>query len=108
MLLQCDPTTIYALKRLGRWRGSLARSELTVDEPYNTYVRTGLPPGPDLQPRARVAAAAASLRPTWTTATSSPPATARTSSRADYEEQQRNAARYHEARRAAREERATP
>ncbi len=50
MLLQCDPTTIYALKRLGQWRGFLARSELTVDEPYNTYVRAGLPPGPICNP----------------------------------------------------------
>ena len=50
MLLQCDPTTIYALKRLGLWRGSLARSELAVDEPYNTYVNPGLPPGPICNP----------------------------------------------------------
>jgi UPF0755 protein len=50
MLLQADPTTIYALKRLGEWRGVLARSQLTVDEPYNTYVNRGLPPGPICNP----------------------------------------------------------
>jgi UPF0755 protein len=50
MLLQADPTTIYALKRLGEWRGALARSQLTVQEPYNTYVHAGLPPGPICNP----------------------------------------------------------
>lgn len=50
MLLQCDPTTIYALRRLGRWRGYLTRSDLAVDESYNTYVRPGLPPGPICNP----------------------------------------------------------
>ena len=107
MLLQCDPTTIYALKRLGRWRGSLARSELTVDEPYNTYVRAGLPPGPICNPglaslRAAVAPADVDYR-YFVAAGDGSHLFAH-----DYEEQQRNAARYHEARRAAREERATP
>ncbi|MFI5182321.1 MAG: endolytic transglycosylase MltG [Thermoanaerobaculia bacterium] len=50
MLLQADPTTIYALKRLGQWRGVLARSQLLVDDPYNTYVTPGLPPGPICNP----------------------------------------------------------
>lgn len=50
MLMQADPTTIYALKRLSRWRGTLSRSDLLVDEPYNTYVRAGLPPGPICSP----------------------------------------------------------
>lgn len=107
MLLQCDPTTIYALKRLGRWRGSLARSELMVDEPYNTYVRAGLPPGPICNPglaslRAAVEPADVDYRYFVAAGDGS-----HLFSR-DYEDQQRNAARYHEARRAAREERATP
>lgn len=50
MLLQADPTTIYALKRLGEWRGALARSQLGVEEPYNTYMHPGLPPGPICNP----------------------------------------------------------
>ena len=50
MLLQADPTTIYALKRRGEWRGNLPRSQLGVDDPYNTYSRTGLPPGPIASP----------------------------------------------------------
>ena len=50
MFLQADPTTIYALKRLGEWRGALARSQLSVEEAYNTYARLGLPPGPICNP----------------------------------------------------------
>ncbi len=107
MLLQCDPTTIYALKRLGRWRGALARSELAVDEPYNTYVRAGLPPGPICNPglaSLRAAAAPAEVDYRYFVAAGDG---SHVFSR-DYEDQQRNAARYREARRAAREERAAP
>lgn len=46
MLLQTDPTVIYALKRAGRWDGNIRRQDLHVDSPYNTYRRPGLPPGP--------------------------------------------------------------
>ncbi len=51
MLLQTDPTVIYALTRgqgpLGR---QLLRRDLEVDDPYNTYVHAGLPPGPIANP----------------------------------------------------------
>ena len=107
MLLQCDPTTIYALKRLGRWRGTLARSELTVDDPYNTYVRAGLPPGPICHPglaslRAAMSPAAVEYRYFVAAGDGS-----HLFSR-DYEDQQRNAARYRESRRAARAQRTSP
>ncbi|NOZ95377.1 MAG: endolytic transglycosylase MltG [Acidobacteria bacterium] len=46
MLLQCDPTVVYALKRQGLWQGRLLSGDLTVDDPYNTYRYPGLPPGP--------------------------------------------------------------
>ena len=46
MLLQCDPTVIYALDRVGKYRGMLTLTDLRFDSPYNTYVHTGLPPGP--------------------------------------------------------------
>lgn len=46
MLLQCDPTVIYALKRRGEWNGRLLRIHWGVDDPYNTYRYPGLPPGP--------------------------------------------------------------
>jgi UPF0755 protein len=46
MRLQCDPTVIYGLERLGQYNGSLTTKDLTSDTPYNTYVHAGLPPGP--------------------------------------------------------------
>ncbi len=101
MLLQCDPTTIYALKRLGVWRGSLARSELAVDEPYNTYVHPGLPPGPICNPgiaSLRAAVAPADVPYLYFVAAGD----GSHLFSLDYEDQQRNAARYHEAKRAAR------
>lgn len=49
MLLQIDPTIIYGLGK--DFDGNLKRSHLTDgDNPYNTYVRTGLPPGPICSP----------------------------------------------------------
>lgn len=46
MLLQCDPTVIYALEQAGRYNGSLTLKDLRYDSPYNTYLNRGLPPGP--------------------------------------------------------------
>jgi peptidoglycan lytic transglycosylase G len=46
MLLQCDPTVIYALEEEGRYKGTLSGKDLHEDSPYNTYVHGGLPPGP--------------------------------------------------------------
>lgn len=46
MLLQCDPTVIYALEQEGRYNGTLSGADLHVHSPYNTYEHTGLPPGP--------------------------------------------------------------
>ena len=46
MLLQTDPTIIYALKQEGRWNGNIRRRDLEMDSPYNTYRHAGLPPGP--------------------------------------------------------------
>ena len=58
MLLQCDPTVVYALKRRNEWRGRLLRIDWEVDDPYNTYRHPGLPPGPINSPgRAALAAA---------------------------------------------------
>ena len=51
MLLQTDPTVIYALTKgeddLGRL---LTRKDLAFDNPYNTYVYAGLPPTPICNP----------------------------------------------------------
>lgn len=46
MLLQCDPTVIYALQRAGEYNDSLDGKDLRFDSPYNTYEHAGLPPGP--------------------------------------------------------------
>lgn len=44
MRLQSDPTVIYGMGE--RYDGNIRRRDLTTDTPYNTYTRTGLPPGP--------------------------------------------------------------
>lgn len=59
--LQCDPTVIYAL---GEARRALSRDDLKISSPYNTYVHTGLPPGPICNPGK--AAMAAALAPAKT------------------------------------------
>lgn len=58
MPLQCDPTVVYALKRRGLFAGGLTRASLAVDDPYNTYARGGLPPGPIASPGAAALEAA--------------------------------------------------
>src|SRR5215472_265254 len=37
MRLQCDPTVIYGLERMGQYRGTLTGQDLKFDSPYNTY-----------------------------------------------------------------------
>ena len=59
MGMQCDPTVIYALERVGKYTGNLTRDDLRFDSPYNTYRYAGLPPGPIASPgRASIEAAA--------------------------------------------------
>lgn len=47
MRLQADPTIQFAL---GRRAGRVLYRDLEIDSPYNTYRRTGLPPGPIASP----------------------------------------------------------
>ena len=47
MRLEADPTVAYAM---GGYRGRLFYKDLAIDSPYNTYRRTGLPPGPICNP----------------------------------------------------------
>jgi UPF0755 protein len=46
MPLQCDPTVIYALEKIGRYNGTLTSKDLKMESPYNTYLHAALPPGP--------------------------------------------------------------
>jgi len=55
--LQADPTVQYALGSdeksvalYGYWKKELTTKDLEVDSPYNTYVSTGIPPGPIAAP----------------------------------------------------------
>lgn len=44
--LGIDQTNVYIAKMMGRWDGTINRSDLDVDSPYNTRIKTGIPPGP--------------------------------------------------------------
>ena len=46
MLLQCDPTVVYALKLAEKYNPPLTLKDLHYESPYNTYMHAGLPPGP--------------------------------------------------------------
>jgi UPF0755 protein len=50
MLMQADPTVIYALQKAGRYDGNIRRDDLQFESPYNTYRYPGLPPGPIASP----------------------------------------------------------
>ena len=58
MRLQCDPTTIYAALLDHRYRGKIHKSDLASANPYNTYEKEGLPPGPIANPGAQSLVAA--------------------------------------------------
>jgi UPF0755 protein len=47
MLLQTDPTVIYAMSDFD---GNIRKKDLSIDSPYNTYKYPGLPPGPIASP----------------------------------------------------------
>ena len=61
MKLESDPTTIYGVTEGKGMQGrELTRADLQSRSPYNTYVVTGLPPGPICNPgRASILAAVA-------------------------------------------------
>lgn len=57
MRLQTDPTVIYGMG--ADYKGTLTRKDLETPTPYNTYIISGMPPGPIAMPgKASLAAAA--------------------------------------------------
>lgn len=50
MILQADPTLIYALTLAGVYDGDIKWSHFEFDSPYNTYKSSGLPPYPIANP----------------------------------------------------------
>jgi len=48
--LQVDATVQYALGREGNWWPKVNKEDLKVPSPYNTYLYSGLPPGPICNP----------------------------------------------------------
>jgi UPF0755 protein len=66
MQLACDPTVMYASRLLGIKRMTILKTDLKREHPYNTYLNTGLPPGPISNPGA--ASIRAALEPAVTDA----------------------------------------
>ena len=60
MRLQTDPTVVYGIwDKTGTWNGNISRDDLTRPSRYNTYVISGLPPGPISNPGLEALKAAA-------------------------------------------------
>lgn len=59
--LQIDATVLYAK---GVWQSSVTTADRKIDSPYNTYLHTGLPPGPIANPG--IKAIDAALQPATT------------------------------------------
>ena len=61
MRLETDPTVIYGMG--SAYAGNIRKRDLQTDTPYNTYMRTGLPPTPIAMPSAAALDAVANPAP---------------------------------------------
>jgi UPF0755 protein len=50
MKLDADPTVQYALAKPHKWWPVITQDDYRTPSPYNTYLHTGLPPGPIANP----------------------------------------------------------
>jgi len=50
MRLQCDPTIIYALILDGKYDGNIRKKDISMENRFNTYYISGLPPTPIANP----------------------------------------------------------
>src|SRR5690606_36896665 len=64
MALGIDQTAVYVAKMQNRWDGTIHKSDLEADSPYNTRKYAGIPPGPISSPS--VSAIEAALNPKQT------------------------------------------
>ncbi len=64
MALGIDQTAVYIAKMQNRWDGTINKSDLEVNSPYNTRKFSGIPPGPISSPS--VSAIEAALNPQQT------------------------------------------
>lgn len=62
--LGLDQTAVYIAKMQNRWDGTINKSDLEVDSPYNTRKYPGLPPGPISSPSETAIEAALSPKQT--------------------------------------------
>ena len=58
MPLQADPTVQYVIQRREGQKRRLLYADYRIEDPYNTYLRAGLPPGPITNPSKTSLAAA--------------------------------------------------
>lgn len=96
MPLQADPTVKFAVGDFGLRR--ILAKHLAVESPYNTYKRTGLPPGPiRMAERATMQSLLDSRAHPYIYMCAKPDFSGRHLFTASYAEHQRNAAAYHHA-----------
>ncbi|MGB0427635.1 MAG: endolytic transglycosylase MltG [Flavobacteriales bacterium] len=100
MPLQSDPTILYVIKQTHphRKRKRVLYKDLKIESPYNTYLHTGLPPGPIAIPSIKHLDAVLNLKKhKYIYMCANPSLDGRHAFAVTDIEHQRNARRYHQA-----------